>query len=469
MSTKKIAIGAGVVVILGAAWIGGSMYAQKKFQTEVKAFADGMSSNVGVAVKGLKQDSGFLNSSGQFTISLSDASGDSDFSIDLAATYKASHLLFPDAAARFDWDLKPTGEASKEITRLFGDSARVDGVAKLAYGGHFSSSIAIPKLAARDDGIVFEFGPTKGNISGGKNKLSFDVVTNRVVLRASEDALDMKQVKYQTELTDIASGLGSMQFSIDELSTKDVVASGISFKANSARRADRIDMSFTPSSKSVSYNGVTVKDASIEMVLKNLNAKSVETLSNVFSNATATNLTAAEKTLAQDALRDLIYQGFSFGITKIAASAKEGSVDGSVSLALLKSTSNKPNDFNLAKQLQSSGQLTVKALDPQYKGMALMFGVAQETPDGLKAGYELSDGKLKFNGKSIDVADELSAAQTTIVKILKDDFLDLPSLKSTSVSKNDADSSVKNNESLVASVAVPATTPKNEVTQPGST
>ena len=141
MSTKKIAIGAGFIVVLVASWLGASMYAQKAFQTEVKNFVDGMSSNVGVAVKGLKQDSGFLSSSGQFTVSISDASGDSAFSIDLAATYKASHFILPDSVTRFDWDLKPAGEASKDIARLFGDSARMDGIAKIGFSGKLTSTI----------------------------------------------------------------------------------------------------------------------------------------------------------------------------------------------------------------------------------------------------------------------------------------------------------------------------------------
>ncbi len=465
MSTKKIAIGVSLAIVLAAGWIGGGIYAQKKFQAEAKAFADGMSSNVGITVKGLKQDSGFLSSSGQFTINISDASSDLDFSFDLAATYKASHLLLPDSVTRFDWDLKLAGDASKEITRLFGDSARIDGVAKISYGGNFTSSIAIPKLAAREDGVVFEFGPTAGAISGSKNKLSFDVVTNRMVVRTSDDALDMKQIKYQSELTNIAAGLGSAQFTIDELSTKDVVASGISLKASSTQRADRIDMSLMPSVRSVSYSGVTVKDTSLEIMFKDLNAKSVETLSKVFNNASPTNLTAAEKALAQDALRELIYQGFSVGITKIAAAAKEGSVDGSVSLELLKSASNKPSDFNLVKQLVSSGQLTVKAVDEQYKGMALMFGVAQETPEGLKAGYELSGGKLKFNGKTMDISDELSNVQSMIVKVLKDDFLDLASLKQASLSKNDSNDEAKNNEAQ----AIADAAPKQEVAKESNT
>lgn len=465
MSNKKTAIWAGVVIVLAAGWIGGGMYAQKMFQAEVKTFADGMSSNVGVAVKGLKQDSGFLNSSGKFIVNVSDASGDSDFSLDLAATYKASHWLLPNSVTRFDWDLQLAGDASKEITRLFGDSARIDGGAKIGFDGKFTSSIAIPKLAAREDGVVFEFGPTVGTISGSKNKLYFEVVTNRVIVRATDDALDMKQVKYQAELTNIAAGLGSMQLSIDELSTKDAVASGVSFKANSAQRADRIDMSVLPSVRSFSYNGVTVKDASLEIMLKDLNAKSVETLSNVFNNANATNLTAAEKTLAQDALRDLIYQGFSVGITKIAASAKEGSVDGSISLELLKSATNKPSDFNLLKQLVSSGQITVKAVDDQLKGMALMFGVAQDTPDGLKAGYELSGGKLNLNGKTVDISDELSSIQTAMVNILKDDFFDLTNLNLASVSKKDSDNDAKNNEVQ----AITEAAPKEDVTKESNT
>jgi tetratricopeptide (TPR) repeat protein len=427
MNNKKIAVIGGVVAALICAWLGASMYVQTKFAAEVKAASDKMSSNVGVAVKGLKQESGFLSSTGQFVISLTDASGDTDLAIDLAVNYKASHLILPTSLTRFDWVVKPAGAAAKDLERMFGDNARMEGAAKIGLNMGLSSSLAIPKLATKEDGFVFEFGPTVGSISGGKNAVAFDTTTARVIVRGADDVIDIKQLKLSTDVKDSARGLGTATLSIEEFATKDASASGIAYQVSSMQRNDRIDVKMTPSVRSATYNGVTIKDAVIELAIKDLNAKSVETLSTILNDANLTNLTAAERISVQTALRDLIYQGFSLGITKLAASAKEGILDGNISLELLKSASNKPADFSLIKALRSNGQVQLKGnptLDPKLKGMALMFGAAVETPEGaLKASYDYVDGKANFNGKTMDFASELGFAQELIMKFLSEDFL----------------------------------------------
>ena len=68
--------------------------------------------------------------------------------------------------------------------------------------------------------------------------------------------------------------------------------------------------------------------------------------------------------------------------------------------------------------------MVVKNLDPQYKGIALLSGMASETPDGINAGYELTDGKVAFNGQTVDVAEEFAAAQEVMIRILTENLFD---------------------------------------------
>ena len=53
-----------------------------------------------------------------------------------------------------------------------------------------------------------------------------------------------------------------------------------------------------------------------------------------------------------------------------------------------------------------------------------MSGMLSETPDGVKAGYELANGKLSFNGQTIDIDEELAAAQEVMSHILTQNLFD---------------------------------------------
>ena len=419
----KIGISLAVIILgAGAAWVGAGMYAQKTFQAQVKEATDKLSANPVVAVKDLKQDSGFLSTTGQFTIVVNDPS--TATSLVMAADYQASHFIQPDSLSKVTWKIKPAGEHAKDIANMFGDNARLEGVAKMGFDKKISSTIAMPTLATKEGAESFEFGPISGLISGGNNTLSADMTIGRIFFKDEDAVVDVKKLNYQVDAKDLASGMYNGQLSVDEINTKEATVAGVAVKVGSTMQNDRVDLAISPSIKSLSYEGITVTDASMDFVYKDLDAKSIKTISAILNNSTITNLTAKEKQDLQTAARDLIYQGFTIGMPKLVATSKQGAIDGNFSVELAKSTTTNPADFNLIKLVHSSGQLAVKNLDPQYKGLALMSGMLSETPDGVKAGYELANGKLSFNGQTIDIDEELAAAQEVMSHILTQNLFD---------------------------------------------
>ena len=420
---SKIGISLAAIIIgAGVAWVGAGMYAQKTFQARVKEFTDKMSANPVVAIKDLKQDSGFLSTTGQFTIVVNDPS--TATSLVMAADYQASHFIEPNSLSKVVWKIKPAGDHAKDIANMFGDNARIEGLAKMSFDKKISSTIAIPTLSTKEGAESFEFGPVSGLISSGNNTLSADVTINRLLLKDEDSVVDVKKLTYQLDIKDLDSGIYNGQMSVDEINTKEATVAGVAVKVGSTMQNDRVDLTISPSVKSVSYEGVTITDASMDFVYKDLDAKSIKTISAILNNSTITNLTAKEKQELQSAARDLIYQGFTVGIPKLVATSKQGAVEGNFSVELAKSATKNPADFNLVKLVHSSGQIVVKNLDPQYKGLAMMSGMVAETPDGIKSGYELANGKLSFNGQTIEIEEEFAAAQEVMNHLLTENLFD---------------------------------------------
>jgi hypothetical protein len=128
------------------------------------------------------------------------------------------------------------------------------------------------------------------------------------------------------------------------------------------------------------------------------------------------NLTAIEQAQAKAAARTMLLKGFDIGITRFTGTVGKGTVEGSLRIELAPTPGEQASQFNLNNSLKSSGQLLLKGnvLDPSYKGMALMFGAAVETPEGLKASYEFANGKLIANGQALDIKDEWAVVTNTV-------------------------------------------------------
>lgn len=113
-------------------------------------------------------------------------------------------------------------------------------------------------------------------------------------------------------------------------------------------------------------------------------------------------------------------QGFSAGIAKVTGTVDGGSLNGKWLLELGKSAG---PELMLATALKSTGELTLtgKAVSVDEKKTAVSYGLATETPLGLKATLAYSDGILKLNNQVYDATLFLNAVSAMEKEI--NDFL----------------------------------------------
>jgi uncharacterized protein YecT (DUF1311 family) len=119
------------------------------------------------------------------------------------------------------------------------------------------------------------------------------------------------------------------------------------------------------------------------------------------------NLTVEEDQKYRAAIRELVNQGLSVSLTKLAGTVKNAAdtsaIDGNFKI-VIKPNSAKDQAIQLAKVLESSGQVILKGnvLGDEEKNQLTQIGTAVSTPDGLKASYEYSAGILKTNERIFD-------------------------------------------------------------------
>lgn len=418
MSTKRVGSVVGVVVLAGGAWVAGSYYAANVFETQVKVFAEEVGKDSGVDVSDLKHTRRFLSSDGSFRLSIKDAAGDQPFRplLETEVSYQASHMIMPDSLSKVKWQIKPIGESGKAITEVFGENAKITGEGKVKFSQEYVSSVNIPKLIARQDNASIDISPTHGNFTWGKSNAALDLKIDRAVIRSEDEAFEAQKLVFETNLSDRIKGIGAAKIAIDKLATKDAIAEGFAMSADSVLNKDRVDIKVAKSLRSLKYQEMQARDLAIEIALNKVDVNSIETLSNLLNETGMSNLTAIEQAQAKAAARTMLLKGFDIGITKLTGTVGKGTVEGSLRIELAPTPGEQASQFNLNQSLKSSGQLLLKGnvLDPQYKGMALMFGAAVETPEGLKASYEFADGKLMANGKNIDVKKEWAEVNKTL-------------------------------------------------------
>lgn len=418
MRSTSVSAIAGIVVLAGGAWIGGSYYAGTVFEKEVKAFVDEIGKDSGIDVIDLKHKRSFLSSEGSFQLNVKDTTGEQSFKplLETEVSYQASHLIMPNSLSSVKWQIKPVGENGKAITALFGESTNISGEGKVKFSQEYVSSIHIPKLTARQDDGTIDISPTKGNFTWGKTNAALDLKVDRAVVRSDDMAFELRKLAFDTKLSDRIKGIGSAKISIDQMASKDGLAEGFVASVESSLNKNRIDTRISKSLRSFKYQDVQARDLALDISINKLDATSVETLSKLLNETGMANLTAIEQAQAREAITNIVLKGFDASITKLNGTLDKGTVEGSLRIELAPTPGDEVKQFNLTQALKSSGQVLLKGnvLNPQYKGMALMFGAAVETPDGLKASYEFANGKLVANGKNIDIAKQWSMVNDTL-------------------------------------------------------
>lgn len=428
-SANKAVTGTGVALGAAvAAWLGASIYGANVAEKEIKAFANLPSSETGVRVHALKHEAGMLSSSGSFGVEFVSQCGE-----DLPATgpvvevqYAMSHLILPTSAARVEWSARPAGELATAVAELLRGDLRLTGEGAVALDGAFSSSMALPELALNADGSSVTLSPSRGALSVGKTTLGANWTIDRLVARGGGEALELSKLVVDMDLSDRKIGAGTTSLSIDKIATSYGTAEGFRHGTLATANGERLDLKLSESLRKASFAGQDVQDLKLELAVQGLDKQSIETIGRVAGESCGLqNLTSDEDSRFRGAVRTLLAQGFSLGVTQLGGTVGKGTIEGKLMLEARKAD-NPAAPIKLAKAVRSSGELLLKGepLPAEQKQMVLELGVFEQLQGALKASFEYGDGLVRTNGRVLDAGEMQGSLQFVDAAI--NTFLETP-------------------------------------------
>lgn len=405
---NKIIIPAALVAVLGAAWVGGGIYAGGTVEEKIKALTAPPVGRSAVKLENLNHKKGLISSSGTVDLVFEDTCTPGSGRLTVARVeYNVSHLPMPGSAARFDWKLVPQGEVTKAFTTLFGEKGQIGGEGTASFSGDLKSEWRIPEIAVKDGGGQVSAPVSTGHVALTDKTLALDWKLDKLSGKGGEDGqnVEIKQVGVDVNLVDRKLGTGKFSFGVDSISSPQGIIEGYKLGSEAVEQGDRLNIEVHQSLKKLQVAGKNAKDLAIDFAIKGLNTKSFVVISKLANDSCGfKDINADQTNQVRAAARTLLTQGFSVAVPNLKGTTDEGSVDGQASVELLpvKGDANAP--IQLVNQLKSSGKLTVKGtLIPQeQKDQALATGYIIEEGGALSTNFELVGGVLKVVGKEFD-------------------------------------------------------------------
>lgn len=427
---KIAALSATGLALLGAAWVGASYEAGRRAETGLNALVAQLGTgHSGVRIRNLKHERSLLSSTGAMEVQFEDSCGADGSSPDtlfaVQVDYRMSHLLTPASAVRFDWGLRPAGEAGELFAKALGASTRLEGSGGVDFSGNLHSSMSLPELTVNGgDGQRLQMSPSTGRVAWGPTAMGLEWNTDRITARGNGTAVEVNKLALVIDLRNRYRGTGTMSLGVDKVSTSLGNLEGLKLASDVTEHGDRLDMKFSQTLRATSIAGKDAKNLSFELGVKDVHAASLETIGRIVGDTCGLqNMTADEDTRLRAAVRTLLAQGFAIGVPKVAGTVGDGSLDGNLSVELKPAPGGANAPVRLAQLLRSSGKLSLQGgtLSAEQKQMAVAMGFAVATATGLEASYEYADGIFKANGRVFDagmVQTALGGADTEINRFL---------------------------------------------------
>jgi len=413
MNKKIVAVSLGALGAAAlAAWVGGSVVVGHRAETALLAMKNApRSPGAGLRITQLKHERGLFSAQGQAELAFEpgcSAPSGADERVTVRLDYRLSHWVLPTSLARFDWQATPLGTTAQDFKAFFGSVTSLAGQGAIALGGALRTDMALPELSVQRAGEAIQLAPSKGFLSVQGEALVFGWKADRLVTRGRGEALEAKDIVIDVDLKNRHLGTGSARLAVGQVSVGVGTLEGVSLRSEASERGDRLDMTVTPSVRRLKANGVDLSDLSLEVALKGLDTRSVETLSRLFeASCGMTSLTAEEGGKARAAVMTLLARGLSVGIPKVAGKSADGGIDGMVIVELAEAKDGKPS---LATQLRSNGRLEITGslLPADRRDMAVALGFAVAKGTGLTAAFDYANGLLKVNERSHDAGQLLA-------------------------------------------------------------
>jgi len=409
--SMKVAVAAGAAVLLGAGWLGASVQSGRVLEAGLNDLVGAGQGATGLAFTRLRHESGWLSSRGRVQLSLREACrgpGEHRDRVALEIEYAVSHLVRPAGLAAFSWTAQPQGETGAALARVLGAPLQLSGEGRMGFDRSLESSIAAPELkvalpAGSRAGEV-RVAALEGRVRMGAQAFSLDLAVPEVTVRGAGDAVEAKRLAVALELADRARGLGSFAFTVATFASGSMTGEGLRIASHSVERGDRVDLVFAPSLKQVGRGTHVARDLELEIGVRDLHSPSVQTLQAALAEGCEfSQLPEPARARVREAVRALIQQGFSVGLTRLKGALADGRVDARLEFELPPALS--PGDAaSLQGRVRARGEVSIAGglLPAAQREMLLAMGAASEGGGVVKAAFEFAGGATRVNGRVID-------------------------------------------------------------------
>lgn len=412
---KIIGFPLAVLVILGIVWLGASFYSARTTGQYVTSLPELYQQNPSVHLKTVEHHQSAFSSSGKFEIRFPNFAPLSDSGptgLGFIVEYNISNLLLPDSAGRIKWKMTGDEQSDATLKKLFGQGPTVHGEGTISYTRKRHSTIEVSELLFNDGKNKAQLTPLKGNADWDNNTMILGLKADMLDIRDANLVTKWQGISFAVNITDRLSGQGTYNFKIDKGTSATSTFEGMDLTQLVTLNNDRFTFKTTQTIKQYSFDKYKFSDMDIEFEMRDMDKDSLVTMSNIFRDAkNGTKLTKDERMQIGKALRVMFDKGFSLGFPRIYSKIDGNSeVTGKLNIDVLKLDGSENTAFSSAKRLTSAGELVLKGqggLDNSQRAGALMFGLAQSTPDGLKSSFSLKDGIVHANGKTFDVSQNL--------------------------------------------------------------
>jgi uncharacterized protein YdgA (DUF945 family) len=423
MKEKVAIISVSVVGLAMSVWLGGSLLAANRVQKVLQGMQDSASKGDGsLRITKLTHERGLLSSKGQADLAFQPGCS-TDSAADAVATlrvdYTMSHLILPTSLTRIEWQVTPLVEAADDFKALFGTVSPLAGNGSIAIDGSIRTDMALPQMSSQRSGSSFQVAPSKGFLAVNGAALSFGWKIDRIVARGGGQAVEARDIVIDLDLKNRYLGTGTTRLGVENLSLSNGTVEGLALRSDANEKGDRLDVTVTPSIRRLKGNGVELSELAMEVGLKGLDTRSVETLSKMFEASCGfQNLTYDEGQKAQAAALKLMSRGLSVGIPKFGGKGPDGGISGDLMLELAEAKDGRPS---LAAQLKSRGRLEVTGslLTPEQSETVLAMGIAVNKGKGLASSFDYAEGLLKINERTHDASSVIETLREADEKLSK--------------------------------------------------
>lgn len=335
----------------------------------------------------------------------------------LIVHYQINHALWPTRMAQIIWQAQPNGVMASHSRRYLSAPIELSGTGILNWNNVFESSLAASALSVRSGDSLTHVSAMTGQVMIDQQRLQIQMHWPQVQGQRQRPDLHIENLTLKVDTYDRFAGLGTSTVEIgsllwDSFTARQVTMSGEATQTPEAAGVApaRMRLDLKARAQALSLPGYDLQTVLLDGALVDVDLQAVQTLQRIWNETAGLQLLApADLVRWRQAVRMLVLQGMRVEIAEVSAQTGSGDVQGKAVFDLHRvdkperADPSKPIDFE--KYLQSSGEVRImgQGISATLTTLGLLTGFLTRTSDGVRATFELSQGKFQINGKVLPV------------------------------------------------------------------